>query len=100
MAVAGVHRSCADECDRGRRSYRARSRLRPVIHGEEGNLTFTDLTFEVQTLSADGGGTARLTDGTDVFNYRIQVSPDRSTIGVAGVDPASEDMFAGFFVHQ
>jgi hypothetical protein len=71
-----------------------------VIHGEEGDLTFTDLTFEVQTLNADGSGTARLTDGSDVFNFRIQVSPDRSTIGLAGVDPASEDMFAGFFVHQ
>jgi hypothetical protein len=71
-----------------------------VIHGDEGDLTFTDLTFEVQALNADGSGTARVTDGTDAFNFRIQVSPDRSTISVAGVDPASEDMFAGFFVHQ
>ena len=71
-----------------------------VIHGEEGDFTITELTFEVQTLNADGSGTARLTIGTDVTNLRIQVSPDRSTIRVAVVDPASEDVTAGFLVHQ
>jgi len=71
-----------------------------VVHGEEGDFTLTDLGFEVQTLNADGSGTARLTDGIDVINLRIQVSPDRSTISAAIVDPAGEDVSAGFFVHQ
>ena len=71
-----------------------------VVHGEEGDFALTDLGFEVQTLNADGSGTARLTLGTDVTNLRIQVSPDRSTISVAVVDPASEDVTAGFLVHQ
>ena len=71
-----------------------------VIHGEEADMTVTDLTFEVQTLNADGSGTARLTDGIESFNWRIQVSPDRSTIGVVDVNPAGEEIMAGFFVHQ
>jgi hypothetical protein len=71
-----------------------------VIHGEEGDMTVTDLTFEVQTLNADGSGTARLTDGIDSFNWRIQVSPDRSTMSFVDVNPAGEEMMTGFFVHQ
>jgi hypothetical protein len=71
-----------------------------VYHDEcdgDGSLTGT---FKVLTLNPDGSGTARFTcgDGCEL-NFRIQVSPDRSTFSL--VDVSTPDQFGiGKAIHQ
>ena len=54
-----------------------------------GNTKSAGNTFTIESLNANGSGTANLTCGTDCgFSYSIQVSPDRSTISLVDVsDP-------------
>ncbi len=59
-----------------------------TFHTSTGNFTFTNQTFTIQSLNADGSGTAIMSVGgsgaaTPVFT--IQVSPDRSTMNLVAV---------------
>ena len=67
-----------------------------------GDSTTTGNTFTVQSLNANGSGTARLTCGTGCgFTYNIQVSPDRSTMSLVDVSAANPANFqAGTGIHQ
>lgn len=59
-------------------------------------------TFTIQSLNANGSGTANLTCGPSCgWNLNIQVAPDRSTFNVVDVSPANPGNFIeGVAVHQ
>jgi hypothetical protein len=80
----------------------AASSMTVVFHGSDGDGTDTETyTFSVQTLNPDGSGTAKLVcAGTDCdLDFKIQVSPDRSTFSL--VDVTKEDeFFFGTAIHQ
>lgn len=67
-----------------------------------GDSTSTLNNFTVQTLNANGSGTANLSCGTGCgFNFAIQASPDRSTFNMVDVSPANPNNFlAGTAIHQ
>jgi hypothetical protein len=67
-----------------------------------GDSTTTGNTFTIQSLNANGSGTANLTCGSGCgFNYSIQVSPDRSTINLVDASSANPGNFqAGTSIHQ
>lgn len=67
-----------------------------------GDGTSTGNTFTVQTLNPDGSGTANLTCGPSCgWNFKIQVSPDRSTFNLVDVSSANPGNFiAGKAVHR
>jgi hypothetical protein len=67
-----------------------------------GDGTTTGNTFTVQTLNANGSGTANLTCGTGCgFNLNIQVAPDRSSFNVIDVSSANPGNYIeGVAVHQ
>ncbi len=65
-----------------------------------GNSASTGNTFTIQSLNSDGSGTAGLTCGAGCgFNYKIQVSPDRSTFNLVDVsDP--QNFQIGTAIHR
>lgn len=67
-----------------------------------GDRTGSGDLFTVQTLSANGSGTANLTCGSGCgWNLTIQVAADRSTFNVIDVSPANPNNFIeGVAVHQ
>jgi|SRR5580704_10317280 hypothetical protein len=67
-----------------------------------GDSTSTGNTFTIETLNADGSGTANLTCGTGCgFNYSIQVSPDRSVINLVDASSANPGNFQiGTAIHE
>jgi hypothetical protein len=83
-------------------------------HGSSSNVTGTYHTsgcgdgtnsgnaFTIQSLNADGSGTANLTCGSGCgWNLNIQVSPDRSKFNVIDVSPANPGNFIeGVAIHQ
>lgn len=63
-------------------------------HGECGDSSLTGQTFTVNTLAANGSGTANLTCGTGCgWNFNIQVAPDRSTFNLVDVSTANPGNF-------
>jgi len=57
-----------------------------VTHGQCGDSSLTGQTFTIQTLAANGSGTANLTCGTGCgWNFSLQVSPDRSKFSLVDV---------------
>jgi hypothetical protein len=67
-----------------------------------GDGTSSGNTFTVQTLNANGSGTANLTCGTGCgWNLNIQVTPDRSTFNVIDVSSVNPGNYIeGVAVHQ
>ena len=67
-----------------------------------GDAVSTGNTFTIQTLNANGSGTAGLTCGSGCgWTFNIQVSPDRSTFNVVDVSPANPNNFLiGTAIHQ
>lgn len=67
-----------------------------------GDGSITGQSFTIQTLNANGTGTANLTCGTGCgWNLNIQVSPDRSTFNVIDVSAQNPGNFIeGVAVHQ
>jgi hypothetical protein len=67
-----------------------------------GDGTSSGNTFTIQSLNADGSGTANLTCGAGCgWNLNIQVSPDRSKFNVIDVSPANPGNFIeGVAIHQ
>jgi hypothetical protein len=67
-----------------------------------GDGTSSGNMFTIQSLNADGSGTANLTCGTGCgWNLNIQVSPDRSKFNVIDVSPANPGNFIeGVAIHQ
>jgi hypothetical protein len=67
-----------------------------------GDGTSTGNTFTIQSLNANGSGTANLSCGPSCgFNYNIQVSPDRSTISVVDASSANPGNFqVGTSIHE
>ena len=65
-----------------------------------GDGTATALPITITSLNANGTGTANLSCGTACgFNFRIQVSPDRSTFSMVDVsDPGN--YLVGTAIHQ
>ena len=59
-------------------------------------------TLTIQSLNANGTGTANLTCGTSCgWNLNIQVAPDRSSFNVVDVSPANPGNFIeGIAIHQ
>ena len=65
-----------------------------TTHGQCGDSTVTGQTFTIQSLGANGYGTANLTCGTACgWNLNIQVSPDRSTFNLVDVSSANPGNF-------
>jgi hypothetical protein len=73
-----------------------------VTHGGCGDSTVTGQTFTVNTLNANGSGTAGLSCGTGCgWTFNIQVSADRSTFNLVDVSTANPNNYiAGTAVHQ
>jgi hypothetical protein len=72
-----------------------------TVHDTEGDGTFDDVPFSVETLNPDGSGTACLSfEAVCDFPLKIQVSPDRSVISVVVVEPGHDDFLAGLLIHQ
>jgi hypothetical protein len=67
-----------------------------------GDGTSSGNMFTIQSVNADGSGTANLTCGTGCgWNLNIQVSPDRSKFNVIDVSPANPGNFIeGVAIHQ
>jgi hypothetical protein len=67
-----------------------------------GDVTTTDNAFTIQTLNADGSGTAAISCGTGCTNtLTFQVSPDRSMVNFSDVAPADVGTFwGGTLIHQ
>jgi hypothetical protein len=67
-----------------------------------GDHTSSGNTFTIQTLNANGSGTANLTCGPSCgFNLNIQVSPDRSSFNVVDVSSANPGNYQiGSAIHQ
>ena len=67
-----------------------------------GDATSSGNAFTIQSLNADGSGTANLTCGSGCgWNLNIQVSPDRSKFNVIDVSPANPGNFIeGVAIHQ
>lgn len=67
-----------------------------------GNKTSTGNTFTIESLNADGSGTANLTCGPSCgFNFNIQVSPDRSSFNVVDASSANPGNYLiGTAIHQ
>jgi|SRR5438270_1284973 len=72
------------------------------MHGQCGDSTTTGQTLTITSLSANGSGTAGLTCGSGCgWTMKVQVSPDRSTMNLADVEPTNPNNFiAGMGVHQ
>jgi len=67
-----------------------------TTHGECGDSTLSDQTFQVLSLASNGSGTANLSCGPGCgWNFTIQVSPDRSIFNLVDVDPANPGNFLG-----
>jgi|HubBroStandDraft_5_1064220.scaffolds.fasta_scaffold54065_2 hypothetical protein len=67
-----------------------------------GDGTTTGVTFEVQTLNANGSGTANLSCGPSCgWEFNIQVAPNREVFNLVDVDPANPGNYlAGVAVRQ
>jgi hypothetical protein len=67
-----------------------------------GDGTSSGNAFTIQSLNADGSGTANLTCGSGCgWNLNIQVSPDRSKFNVIDVSSANPGNFIeGVAIHQ
>ena len=72
------------------------------FHGQCHDATETDLPFAIQSLNANGSGTANLSCGPDCgWNLIIQVSRDRNLFTAVDVDPVNPGNFlAGTAVRQ
>ncbi len=65
-----------------------------------GIATTTSLPFAIETLNANGSGTANLSCGSGCgWNFQIQVAPDRSTFSLVDVTD-SLNTLAGVAIHQ
>jgi len=73
-----------------------------TTHAQCGDSVTSGQTFTVNTLSANGSGTAGLTCGTGCgWTFDIQVSPERSTFNLVDVSAANPNNYlAGMAVHQ
>lgn len=71
-------------------------------HGQCGDSTVTGQTFTINSITANGSASGGLSCGTGCgWALKIQVSPDRSTMNLADVDPTNPNNFiAGMGVHQ
>jgi hypothetical protein len=70
-----------------------------VGHDTEGDGTQTGGILSTPTLNPDGSGVICI--GIDCeTSFRIQVSPDRSTMSLVHVDPATEDLLIGLAIHK
>jgi len=67
-----------------------------------GNPVSTGMPFTINTLSANGSGTAGLSCGTGCgWEFNIQVSPDRSMFNIVDVSPSNPGNYLeGTAVHQ
>jgi hypothetical protein len=65
-----------------------------------GDVTTTGNTFTINSIGANGSGTAGLTCGVGCgFTFTIQVSPDRSTFNLVDITDAN-NFLQGVAVHQ
>jgi hypothetical protein len=65
-----------------------------------GDSTSTGNTFSIQSLNANGSGTAGLSCGTGCgFTFDIQASPDRSTFNVVDVTDGG-NFLVGTAIHE
>ena len=73
-----------------------------VSHSGCGTGNFSGDSFTIQSLNANGSGTAGLTCGAGCgWNLNIQVAPDRSTFTVIDVSAANPGNFIqGVAIHQ
>jgi hypothetical protein len=75
--------------------------LTVTLHGTEGDATIAGITLTILTLNPDGSGTATTSfEGETEPESRIQVSPDRSIIGVVDVNPDSNEFSVGVLIAQ
>ncbi len=74
----------------------------PITRLDVSDGTSSGNMFTIQSLNADGSGTANLTCGTGCgWNLNIQVSPDRSTFNVIDVSPANPGNYIeGVAIHK
>jgi hypothetical protein len=73
-----------------------------TLHTAIGNFSLTGQAFTIQSLNADGSGTATLTgcgEGGGSCTFVIQVSPDRSTFNAVDISDSSS-LWAGTAVHR
>jgi hypothetical protein len=76
-----------------------------TLHGHSsgcGNSTSTEV-FQIETLSANGSGTAGLSCNNNNgcgWTFRIQVSPDRATFNLVDITDVGNNRLMGFAVHQ
>jgi hypothetical protein len=73
-----------------------------VSHSACGTGNFSGDSFTIQSLNANGSGTANLTCGIGCgWNLNVQVAPDRSTFTVIDVSAANPGNFIqGVAIHQ
>ena len=73
-----------------------------TTHGQCGDSVTTGQTFTVNSLGANGHGSAGLTCGIGCgWTFDIQVAPDRSTFSLVDVTSANVNNFlSGVAVHQ
>lgn len=67
-----------------------------------GNSTTTE-KFLLQTLNANGSGTANLScqnEGPCGWNFQIQVSPDRSVFNLVDISDPGNNLLLGTAIHQ
>jgi len=63
-------------------------------HGQCGDSSLTGQTFTINSLAANGSGTAGLTCGASCgWTFKIQVSPDRSQMNLVDVSPSNPGNF-------
>lgn len=63
-------------------------------HGQCGDSSLTGQTFTINSLAANGSGTAGLTCGASCgWTFKIQVSPDRSQMNLVDVSPSDPGNF-------
>ena len=73
-----------------------------TTHAQCGDNVLSGQTFQVQSMSSNGSGSANLSCGPSCgFQLRIQVSPDRGMFNVVDVAPENPGNYlAGTAVHQ
>jgi hypothetical protein len=73
-----------------------------VSHSGCGDSTLPGQTFTINTLNANGSGTAGLSCGSGCgWSFNIQVAPDRSTFNLVDVSSANPGNYVeGIAIHQ
>jgi hypothetical protein len=73
-----------------------------ISHSSCGTTTTTGQTFTISSLSQNGNGAANLSCGVGCgWNFRIQVSPDRSIFNLVDVDVNNPGNYVqGVAIHQ